>query len=132
MRRHRPDWYHELAGMPLRGGRFRKARWNPGGRELELVLRVPEPDGWAELLLRYRNVSLLEPAVPVLARLVEDVRVMLVAQELGAASGCWQHRLATDAGVVVVRFDDLYLGRQPVGGPEEPLDGGYRFEVLSC
>ena len=34
--------------------------------------------------------------------------------------------------MVVVRFDDLCLGRQPVGGPEEPLDGGYRFEVLSC
>jgi hypothetical protein len=33
---------------------------------------------------------------------------------------------------VVVRFDDLHLGREPVGGPAEPLDGGYRFEVLSC
>jgi hypothetical protein len=132
MRRHRPDWAAELGAMRLSGARFRKARWNPGGRTLELVLRVPEADGWAELLVRYRGVERLEPAVPALARIVEDVAVVLSGHALSAAAGCWQHRLESDAGVVLVRFGDLELGREPVAGPSDPFDGGHRFEVLSC
>ncbi|HSJ13547.1 MAG TPA: hypothetical protein VK939_03975 [Longimicrobiales bacterium] len=133
MRRHRPHWFDELAALQLNGGRFRRARWNPGARTLEVLARVEERDGWMELLLRYRNVERLEPALPALVAMIEDVSVELTGQQLSAAAGCWQHRLETrSAGTLQIRFGDLFLARTPVAGPADPLDAGPRFEVLSC
>lgn len=133
MKRHSPDWAAELAEITVPGGRIRKARWNPGGRTLELVLRVPEADGWSEVLLRYRNVERLEPPLPALARLVEDPAGELAGQALVSAAGCWQHRVELRTGpALTVRFADLFLSRSPVAGPEELVESGHRFEVLSC
>jgi hypothetical protein len=133
MKRHSPDWVAELAEITVAGGRIRKARWNPGGQTLELVLRVPAADGWSEVLLRYRNVERLEPPLPQLARLVEDPAGELVGQALVSAAGCWQHRVELRTGpALTVRFADLFLSHSPVVGPQERVESGHRFEVLSC
>lgn len=98
----------------LAGAQIRKARWNPGGRTLELLLRIggAGADGGVDVLLRYRNVNVLEPALPALAALIEDPSLVVRRSTLQGEAGAWRHRL------------ELYPGEAP------PAYGAAPGEVL--
>lgn len=118
----------------LAGARIRKARWNPGGRTLELLLRAggTGAEGESDLLFRYRNVSLLEPALPALAALVEDASLVVQRSELNGAVGAWRQRLEfAPAGEILIECAAVEEREAPVPG-QDYLEAGFRFEVLSC
>lgn len=118
--------------MELNGARIRKARWNPGGRTLELLLRAASEQGDTDLLIRYRNVTRLEPALPQLAALVEDVALRVTEASLAQVGGNWVHRVRLgDAGELVITTGVVEQTETVAPGPDY-ADAGYRFELLSC
>jgi len=122
-----------LVELPLTGARIRQARWNPGGHTFELLLRCQDPErGPLDLLLRYRGVRSLEPALPALATLVEDVDLAVQASAAKSIDGLPEHRLAlTPAGEIVVRFTALESS-ETLGTGGDYGDHGFRFQILSC
>jgi hypothetical protein len=101
---------------------------------LELLLRADDPRrGPLHLLLRYRGVRSLEPALPQLAALVEDVSLDVRASELLDARGTErEHRIQLGpAGSIVVGFAALEVSESLAFGGDY-ADGGPRFQVLSC
>lgn len=117
--------------MSLRDARIRKARWNPGGRTFELLVRVPADD--VDVLFRYWNVVRLEPALPRLAALVEDTsRVIAFASLEESASGGSTHRLrlAPD-GEIEIACARMETTVSPIPG-QDYFDSAPRFDILSC
>jgi hypothetical protein len=119
----------QLERATLAGATIRQARWNPGARVFELLLHEQTT---GDLLLRYRGVQLLEPDLPTLAALCEDVSLSVSASSVGRHGNLPEHRVALgDRGVLMVRFGALELHEGAGGGPHYG-DVGPRFQVLSC
>lgn len=111
----------------LEGGRVVKGRWNPGGRSLELVVAPAVEDG-PDLLLRYRGVQLLEPALPQLAALIEDTSLTIVRARLSPRA----HDLSFSSGAVLhVAFGAVEITATVHQTPGY-TDPEPRFLVLSC
>jgi hypothetical protein len=121
-----------LVEAPILGGRIEQARWNPGGHVLELRLRYRDVGrGEVDMLLRYRGVEALEPPLPELAALVEDVSLRVSASRVHPLAPAAVHHLQLGStGAIVVRFRALELSETLAAAVygEAPL----RFQVLSC
>jgi len=123
----------QARALPLAGAAIKQARWNPGGHTFELLLRCQDPRrGPLDLLLRYRGVRSLEPALPALAALVEDASLTLAASVFGAADGAPSHCIQlAPAGGLKVAFAALEWSEQLGTGADYGAPG-YRFQILSC
>jgi len=123
----------DLEHLGLGGARIRQARWNPGGHVLELLLRLAGTEsGEVELLLRYRGVQRLEPSLPELAALVEDVTQAVVASRVDVLGGALEHRLELSGGrAITVGFAALEHS-ETLGSRNAYGEPGPRFQVLSC
>ena len=122
-----------LAALQLAGARIRQARWNPGAHVFELLLRREDAErGAVDTLLRYRGVQLLEPALPELAAVVEDVARSVAESRVSGAGGRAEHRVVlAPEGSIVIRFGAVEI-TETLAPSGEYGETGFRFQVLSC
>ncbi len=112
---------------------IQKARWNPGGKVLEILLRAGDLQvGYFDLLLRYHQARIRSPATAELARIVEDPYTEVLYDEVDIdgedATHTW---LFWPAGELEVGFVDMQVGRMARNTRdfEAPPE---RFEIVSC
>ena len=113
----------------LHGAHIRRARWNPGGRTFELLVRSPADE--VGVLFRYRNVERLEPPLPRLAALVEDPSLVIhqILRREGPAGQ--EHRLRIGGEEIEIVCGAIERTISPVPG-QDYLEAGPRFDILSC